>query len=703
MRYRLSYLLFLLTFVSFPLEGEARVESSDPVKVSLYAEADAISPGGTTYLGLNFKIDPQWHIYWKNPGDSGLPVNVTWKLPEGVEAGPLEWPTPHRISLAGLVTYGFEDEVTLLVPLSISENMKVGQSILIEARVFWLMCKEVCLPGNADISIELPIASSSGESSDFQVFEEARTQFPEVNDQWLLSTNSVGGTLEVRIEGETSMAKDWYFFAESQDVFDPNAEQKATYDEYGSILLQLPFLSGMESPKETFRGILTNDIGSWKVNLNEEGGTPIDQVDFGEARSFEHSLLNLGLPGWLVLAFVGGLILNVMPCVLPVLSLKVFSLVKHSGESRRQVFTHALAYTIGVVGSFLLLAGAVFALKALGEGIGWGFQLQSPGFVVVLAMLLFMFGLNMLGVFEIGMGLVGADAKVLARKGLAGSFGMGVLAAVVGAPCMGPMIASVSGVAIQASISTGLLLFGVMGLGLASPFLFLAAFPKLVACLPKPGAWMEVFKQSMGFLLILSVVFLVYVLGQQTGVNGIVNLLLVLVVSSMAGWIYGRWGAPVKSPKTRRIAIVTAFALLFGSGFYGVRSAVLNRGCLVAESMSNQRKTTWTSWSEARVQEELAKGNSVFVDFTASWCLICQANKIATRSATTTELFQANKIVSLEADWTRRDPRITKALERFDRAGVPLYLLYTPDGEVMILPQSLNNGVIRQAVEKVLK
>ena len=360
------------------------------------------------------------------------------------------------------------------------------------------------------------------------------------------------------------------------------------------------------------------------------------------------------------------------------------------------------AYTAGVVGSFLLLAAVLFALKALGEGIGWGFQLQSPGFVVVLGMLLFVFGLNMLGVFEIGVGLVGADARVAQRSDLMGSLGMGVLAAVVGAPCMGPMIASVSGVAIQASVPTGLLLFGVMGLGLASPFLLLAIFPVLAGYLPKPGAWMETFKQAMGFLLVLSVVFLAYVLGQQAGVDGIVALLLVLVTCGMAAWIYGRWGAPVQATRTRRIASLSAFLLLIGSGYYGVAQATAARDALVATTSSIKTDGPWADWSEARVEQELAKGNPVFVDFTASWCLICQANKIATRSEATAALFEQYGVVSLSADWTRRDPKITKVLEQFERAGVPLYLFYTPDGEVSVLPQSLTNGIIRNAIEGAL-
>ena len=695
--------LCALAFLFMASVGQAQSGASEPVKVRLYAEAAAISSGENLSLGVHFKLEPHWHIYWKNPGNSGLPVRIKWKLPEGFEVGPIQWPTPDRISLASLVTYGFENEVTLLASLSVPENLKPDQEIRIEAEVDWLMCKALCVPGKADLFIDLLVASKPIGSKDFQIFEKARAQLPKRNDQWKLSTRQVDGALELHIQGQTERLGDWYFFPEMEGVLDPNAEQVATYGEAGAIQLRLPLLPNVGFAGEPIRGVLTNDAGSWQVTLNDVMGASLPPEHPKESSSFQEALLNLGLPGWLVLAFAGGLILNIMPCVLPVLSLKVFSLVKHSGQSRRHAFVHGIAYTIGVVGSFLLLAGALFAFKALGEGVGWGFQLQSPGFVVILAILLFMFGLNMLGVFEIGIGLVGADTKVAQRNDLAGSFGMGVLAAVVGAPCMGPMIASVSGVAIQSSVSTGLLLFGVMGLGLASPFLFLAIFPKLAACLPKPGAWMEVFKQGMGFLLLLSVVFLAYVLGQQAGVDGIVHLLLVLVMCALAGWIHGRWGAPVKSAKTRRVALVLTLLLLVGAGNYGVTRAVVARNALMSDSALKKEGGPWAEWSEARVQAELDKGNSVFVDFTAAWCLICQANKLATRSDAITSLFQEHGIVSFEADWTRRDPAITKALEQFGRAGVPLYLLYTPDGEVVVLPQSLTKGIIRQAVEKAFK
>ena len=603
------------------------------------------------------------------------------------------------------MSYAHEGSPLFIVEVGVPEDFAAADGLIVQANAFWLICKDVCIAGEASLSLDLPVAGSS-EAANVEVFVAAERAQAQVNPDLTFFAVDREGELEIELNGLDLPSSDAevYFYAIPEGVTDPNAAQALSDDQ---LRLRIPFATTYagELPNP-FPGVLTVDDAYYQVAVqpvetlaaNETATAALPENGEVE-QGFENRLLSFGLGGWLILAFLGGLILNIMPCVLPVLSLKVFSLLKHTGQSRSQALAHGLAYTAGVVLSFVALAAVLFALRAGGELIGWGYQLQSPGFTLGLAVLFFVFGLNLMGVFEMGVGFVGADSKVSQRNDLIGSFGMGVLAAVVGAPCMGPLVASVSGLALQVPTTQGLVIFGMMGLGLASPFLFLAVFPKLVAFLPKPGVWMETFKQFMGFLLMLAVIFIASVIGRSGGVSAMVVLLLVLFSAGMAAWVYGRWAAPVKSLKTRRIASALALVLLVGGLAYGISGV---RAAYAEASTEVTREGPWATWSPERVDEELAKGNAVFVDFTATWCLICQANKIAMRSDETRALFEAHGVVSLEADWTLRDPVIAEVLQAYGRAGVPLYLLYAPDGRVTELPQNLTNGIIRSAVEKHL-
>ncbi|TVP82261.1 MAG: thiol:disulfide interchange protein [Puniceicoccaceae bacterium] len=707
-RFHISFFILLVgIFACGRLSAEP--VQADYTTVELIAEDSAIVPGQAFNVAIRFVMEPHWHIYWKNPGASGLPPEITWDLPEGIEAGGIEWPAPERIPLEGLMNYGYEGVATFIVPMKASESLPVGELLTLKADLFWLICKEVCLPGDASVELSLPVADSSQPAAEATAFEDARSQQPMAVENWTVSAFLGEDGILLEIVGE-SIPEDLYFYAGSAGVIDPSAAQAPTFQAADMARLRLaPESTFWSEPSDYLSGVLQSGGQSWELAvplLAGDGMLFSDEVsglDSPAPVGFEQSLLQLGLPGFLLLAFLGGLILNIMPCVLPVLSLKVFSLLKHAGQTRREAFKHGLAYTLGVVLSFLVLAGALFALRAFGERIGWGFQLQSPEFVVVLTAIFFLFGLNLMGVFELGGRLVGADAGVAKRNDVVGSFGMGVLAAVVGAPCMGPLVAGVSGLAVQANVATGLLIFGMMGLGLASPFLVLSIFPKLVAFLPKPGLWMESFKQGMGFLLMAAVVFLALVAGQQGGVDAVMVLLLVMLFCGLGAWIYGRWGAASRSRRSKRISQVLALLLILGSLSWAIgatQAAYSNHG---ATTTLGDASGQWTDWSEDKVQATLAEGRPVFVDFTATWCLICQVNKrVALRTDATAALFEEYGIVALTADWTRYDPAITDALESFDRSGVPLYLLYAPDGEVTILPQSLTSSMIRQAVERAL-
>ena len=695
------FLVFLQFFLP-PAVFSAPIKA-DYATVELISEYDAVVPGQSFDLAVRFDLEEHWHIYWKNPGASGLSTTIDWVLPEGIEAGEVQWPAPERIQLGGLVNYGYEEEAVFIVTLQAPEDLKLGSDLAITANLFWLICKETCLPGEAALDLVLPVAPKAEPSAEATAFAEARNRQARATHPWATTAYLEEEALVVVIEGEALWA-DFYLYVDSEGFVDPSAEQirgtPAPNRAELRLALDAPFF---ENQPVVVSGVLQSGNISWEFNTEILDAPQLFAQVAPKPVGFEQRLLALGLPGILTLAFLGGLILNIMPCVLPVLSLKVFSLLTHAGQTRSDALRHGLAYAAGVMLSFIALAGALFALRALGERIGWGFQLQSPGFVVVLSAVFFLFGLNLMGVFELGGRLVGADNKVARRKDVLGSFGMGVLAAVVGAPCMGPLVAGVSGLAVQANLATGLLTFGMMGLGLSSPFLVLSVFPKLVAFLPKPGLWMESFKQGMGFLLMAAVVFLALVVGRQGGVDAIFILLVVILLSSIAAWVFGRWGAAARSRRSQWIARLLALFLIGASLFYGVGSineAYLDYGNqeTIADSSGQ-----WGAWSSERVDELLAEGRPVFVDFTATWCLICQVNKkVALRTDATELLFTKKGIVAMEADWTRYDSDITDTLEKFGRSGVPLYLLYAPDGEVTVLPQSLTNGIVRDAVEKAL-
>jgi thiol:disulfide interchange protein DsbD len=492
------FLVFLLPTAVFATPMQV-----DHAMVELISEYDAVVPGQSFDLALRFDLEEHWHIYWKNPGASGLSTTIDWLLPERIEAGDVQWPAPERIQLGGLVNYGYEEEAVFIVTLQAPEDLKLGSDLAITANLFWLICKETCLPGEAALDLVLPVASKAEPSAEASAFTEARNRQARAAHPWATSAYIEKEALVVVIEGE-ALPADFYLYADAEGLVDPSAEQVRSTPAPNRAELRLaldtPFF---ENQPLGISGVLQSGADSWEFNAEILDTPPpfVRALTEAEPSGFEQRLLALGLPGILALAFLGGLILNIMPCVLPVLSLKVFSLLKHAGQTRSDALRHGLAYTAGVVLSFIALAAVLFALRALGERIGWGFQLQSPGFVVVLSAVFFLFGLNLMGVFELGGRLVGADIKLAKRSDVLGSFGMGVLAAVVGAPCMGPLVAGVSGLAVQANLGTGLLIFGMMGLGLASPFLVLSVFPKLVAFLPKPGLWMESFKQGHGLLV----------------------------------------------------------------------------------------------------------------------------------------------------------------------------------------------------------
>ena len=426
----------------------------------------------------------------------------------------------------------------------------------------------------------------------------------------------------------------------------------------------------------------------------------LESKELKQNKTLENRFLEMGLVGWLMAAFLGGAILNLMPCVLPVLSIKVFSLIEHAGIDSSKRFIHGLMYSVGVILSFIVLAILLMGLRSLGEEVGWGFQLQDPFFITFLIILFFLLGLNMLGLFEIGSSFARlSNASISNRSDWLGSFATGILAAVVGAPCVGPFIGGVSGIALQVDTGLGILIFAMIGFGMAFPFLILSWIPGLLRFLPKPGAWMVRFRQVMGGVLILSTAFLIWVVKQSVSFDGVFLVLILLLFILLAGYLLGRWGRISESKATQRRAKLASLVLIMIPGF--IVGQHLDR--LYDEVASKNvvyKDGVWEKWAESSVRTALDSGQGVFVDFTASWCLICQSNKtLVLRKKKTEALFDKYGIRLFVADWTQNDPEITRALESYGRSGVPLYILKTPDGTEQILPQNLNYSLLETAVE----
>lgn len=586
------------------------------IEVQLLSERTGISsrnlePKKGQLIGLKIQLEAGWHLSWDNYEGNKSEPSIQWDLPSGFTLEPIVIPKPEAYSFMGLASEGYKDTVLLLYRLSppidsLEQQTIEREAISVVANIRWLLCKDICIPGETQAVLELSIADKS----------QATEHAPKLKE----------------------------------------------------------VLTGSQLSLET------------KETLN-----------------FEAQVLSFGLLGWLGLAFLGGLILNLMPCVLPVLSIKLMSLFESAHQDQRKILLHGCMYALGTVSSFIILALLLFTLRSLGESVGWGFQLQDPYFVTFLIALFFLIGMNMIGVFEVGLSLVGIGAKASSKQSSSwASLGTGILATIAGAPCVGPFIGGVSGLALQADLWTGLSVFGFMGLGMASPFLLCAGFPNLLKCLPKPGPWMQVFRQIMGMLLIGSAAFLVWVVQQSTGNTGLLYLLCFLVLIALSGWIYGRWGSSNYLNPYRNLVSILAALLVLG-GFLGVSQNIAK---LYGESMNtvnNAAEDTWASWSEDAVDEVLSNGRIAFVDFTASWCLICQSNKVLVlRTPETAALFEKYKVVPFTADWTLRNSEITRALESYKRSGVPLYLFLTPEGGRKVLPQNLSHAIIEDELLKLL-
>ncbi len=667
--------------------------STEPVKATLISEEKAVQPGKPFWVGVLLEIQEGWDTYWINPGEAGLPTKILWQLPDGYQAGPVHWPAPEEFSAQDLKAFGYTHSVLLMSEIT-PPSVGSLKEVPIGAEVSWLACKDACVPGEAKLSLKLPVKELSEKDPLVSaLFKEARDLLPQAHsgelslaqesEQLVLHFSSTQGLLS-----EESIAKA-YFFPETRELLDYHAPQlleKASK----SYQLNLP-LSDSSSLPDRVKGVL--------VVEGIDSSSQVIAVDLPiKAGS---SLFSLKFLAALVAAFFGGLILNVMPCVLPVIALKVMSFVKMAGERRSELFKHSGAFTMGVLVSFWALTALLFLLRAAGSHIGWGFQLQEPIFVALLVALLFVFGLSLFGLFEMGASLTALAEKAKDKRPLGKAFFNGILATLVATPCTGPLLGSALGFAITLPFMHSFIIFTAMALGMALPYFIFALFPTLLRFMPKPGAWMNTFKQLMGFLMMGSALWLLWVFAAQTGTLATFVLLAALLILSLASWIFGYWGSPRFRKPVRRIATLGALALLIVAGSAIFKAPALAEMGPKSELASDS--SAWQAYTPERVKELRGEGKAVFVDFTAKWCLICQTNKIALHASEVSQSFSDHNVVALEADWTKKSPEITQTLHALGRTGVPVYVLYPadPEAEPIILPQTLTKSVVLDYLEKL--
>ncbi|MBS0348440.1 MAG: thioredoxin family protein [Proteobacteria bacterium] len=675
--------------------------STPQVEAELVASAAAIRPGDEIQLGVRQKIIPHWHTYWVNPGDSGLATQIAWTLPDGARAGDIQWPTPGRFKLGPVVNYGYENEVTLLTTVTAPATLPAGGRFPVKATVDWLVCQETCIPQQVELELTLPVqAAGSSVGPGSPLIEQARTRLP-VTSPWPVDARVGKDALTLRIADARLATKppgELWFYAEQWGKTAHDAPQPVTV--VGDSL-EIRIKPGDEPPKdgETLAGVLSvrDDDGQTRGYRIAAPVSATAGAIAGAPPTGENADLSVGMA--VLLALAGGLVLNLMPCVFPVLSIKALSLLRHAGHDRRLVRLQGLAYTAGVLASFAALGAVLIALKAGGAQVGWGFQFQSPPFVLAVAYLMFAVGLSLSGVFTLGASAAGVGASLADKPGYAGSFFTGVLATVVATPCTAPFMGAALGFALGQPALVLLAVFLSLGLGLALPYLLLCFWPALQRALPRPGVWMERVKQALAFPMYGAAVWLVWVLAQQAGPNAIAIALGGMLAIAFAAWLYdsSRNAHVFTRHGSTGLAVLTLLTALAG-GYAGVQSSAANAA---APATVGTAKHAWEPYSKARFDELRAAGKPVFVNFTAAWCITCLANeKVALSDTGVTDAFRQAGITYLKGDWTNQDPQISTHLAEFGRSGVPLYLLY-PAGAgsaPQVLPQLLTPATVLSAI-----
>jgi thiol:disulfide interchange protein DsbD len=673
------------------------------VKAQLVAATDAVVPGQPLQVGLRLVHDKDWHTYWQVPGDSGLPTRIDWTLPAGMKAGPIEWPHPHRLPAGPLMNFGYEGDTLLLTTIDVPRDLPTGTPVTLTAKVEWLECKDVCIPGGADLSLTLPVAPQASPSRQAALFAQSRklvpTALPGVTARATIDGTRIRVALDLPADRKVDKVE---FFPLEEARIEPAAPQ--VLDRAGGTALVLTAMAPVKADAKSLAGVIVVNggpakSGGWAAVIDAPlaAGAVAAPSAAAAAATAGSNASTMSLLGALGAAFLGGLILNLMPCVFPVLSLKLMGLAQHRTHGGSMA-SHGIAFAVGVILSFVLLAGLLIALQKAGSALGWGFQLQTPWVVAGLTVLFFVIGVNLLGAFEFtfgsGLGNSRAADALASKSDWRGSFGTGVLAVIVASPCTAPFMSAALGYAITQPAAVALSVFAMLGVGMATPYLLLTLFPALLARLPRPGRWMELFKQFMAFPMFATCVWLLWVLAQQVDAGGVALALGVLVAVGFALWSLGL--AQRGASRFRWVALAGALvaALTF--------APLATSDPMAANAKAASSSADWVDFSPAKLAEFHAQGKPVFVDFTAAWCVTCQVNKrVALNTTAVREKFAKTGVVRMKADWTNRDEQITRKLAEFGRNGVPLYVLYDGRGQPTVLPELLTEKTVLEALDKI--
>lgn len=701
-------LCWLGALALLPLLSSAAVSH---VKASLVAAETSIQPGRPFTVALRLEHEEHWHTYWLNPG-TGLATTLAWKLPAGWTAGDIRWPAPvvlkdHTNTVIG---NGYEGETFLPVTLTPPADLAPGTTVTLAVDADWLMCKDVCMPGSAKLTLSLPVAATAPQPDPTwsAKITATVTNLPVPPDAWSATASRDAKTITLTVTPKNAAvpAPTGLHFFSDDNLVAYELPQTVRPDGHGGFVLTLPISPDGPQDAKILRGVLTSESG-WLPDHKLPGlrldipftAAPATPTAQPSAPTSQAPAATGSLIGTLLLAFIGGLILNLMPCVFPVLGIKIIGFVNQSGHDKKKVVAHGLIFALGVLLSFWALATVLAVIRAGGSVVGWGFQLQSPVFVFVLAAVVLVFALNMSGVFEFGLGATSVGSDLQMKSGLAGSFFTGVLATVVATPCSAPFLAPALGAALALPIVESYAVFTAIAVGLATPYLLLSIFPQAVKILPRPGAWMETFKQFMAFPLYATAGALVWVLSRQTDVEGLLNVILGLVLVALAVWIYGRWTAPGAS--AGRVRFGLAGLVLVGAAGAWVGWPPDLEARRAAAAAAGAPEVTWEPWSPEAVEKLRAENRIVYVDFTALWCATCQTNKkLVFHNDEVLRTFAAKKIVTLRGDWTNRDPRITAELAKYNRSAVPFNVIWLPGKpDPVILPELLTPGTVLDALK----